>query len=196
MRSDPIGTSASTSGLKGPVAETTKRSWYCPSEQLPRRLKRVVVALGMLMVAHSVLLQISIVRGRSMQPVLRDGDRLVVDRLGAEALGVGRFDVVVLQSPTEEGVDYVKRVVGLPGDEVMIRHGRVFVNGSMVEEHHGLIRDGTHAGPLIVPERHCFVLGDNRPQSCDSREFGVVPLATIRGTVRARVWPLDRVSLF
>ena len=161
-----------------------------------RRLRRVCAAFGLLLVAHSILLQISIVRGRSMQPVLRDGDRLVVDRLGAEALGVDRFDVVVLQSPTEEGIDYVKRVVGLPGDRVEIRFGQVFLNGDALRESHGLIRDTAHAEPLIVPDGHCFVLGDNRPQSCDSREFGVVPLATIRGTVRARVWPLDRVALF
>lgn len=146
--------------------------------------------------AQMFALEVSIVRGRSMQPVLADGDRLVIDRFGGENLRPGRFDVVVLQAPDEEGVDYVKRVIAFGGEIVSIREGQLFVDGKQVVEEHGPALDRSDFEPLAVPDGHCFVLGDNRSRSCDSREFGCVPLTSIRGTVRARVWPLERFAFF
>ncbi len=142
------------------------------------------------------VVQISVVRGHSMQPSLWDGDRLVVDRLAHHVSGVERFDVVVLRYPCDPSVDFVKRVVGLPGDRVRLRKGRLFVNDQMVNQSCAHIDDSAVMAERRIPAEHYFVLGDNRPISCDSREFGVVAAELVKGKVRVRFWPLDRLAIF
>ena len=141
-------------------------------------------------------IQISVVRGHSMQPSLSDGDRLIIDRISYSVMDVSRFDVVVLRSPIDEGVDYVKRVIGLPGDRVRLDDGHVFVNDEMVAESFAHVVDHSMMDEVSVPEGHYFLLGDNRPVSCDSREFGLVRQERLRGKVRARFWPPSRFAVF
>ncbi len=145
---------------------------------------------------HLFVLQISVVRGHSMMPSLLDGDRLVVDRVSYSVSDVSRFDVVVLRNPRNEDVDYVKRVAGLPGDRVCLREGMLTVNGKVVLEGFTHVSDCDNTPELIVPEGSYFVLGDNRPISCDSREFGLVRHELLKGKVRVRFWPLNRLELF
>ncbi|MHC5064002.1 MAG: signal peptidase I [Planctomycetota bacterium] len=144
---------------------------------------------------HIFILQISVVRGHSMQPALVDGDRLVVDRVSYSFQDVARFDVVVLQNPKDPSVDYVKRVVGLPGDDVRLQGGKLLVNGEVIEESFGPISDRDSTRTFHVKKGYFFVLGDNRPVSSDSREFGLVKASLLKGKVRLRFWPLDRVAL-
>ncbi|MFO1051517.1 MAG: signal peptidase I [Planctomycetota bacterium] len=153
---------------------------------------------GFLLVAmlHAFVVQVSVVRGHSMEPCLHDGDRLVVDRVGADLVGLSRFDVVVLGNPRDPSVDYVKRIAGLPGERVALHDGHLWVDGRAIDERFGPIADHAEFPTLLVPQGHVFVLGDNRPISCDSREFGLVPVALLRGTVRARFWPIDRIAVF
>ncbi len=143
---------------------------------------------------HLFVLQISVVRGNSMEPSLMDGDRLVVDRVTYSFADVDRFDVVVMRNPVNQSVDYVKRIVGLPGDVVELRRGRVHINGTMVQESFAHISDQDSTASLVVPPGSFFVLGDNRPISCDSREFGLVRSDLLKGKVRFRFWPLDRLG--
>jgi signal peptidase I len=145
---------------------------------------------------HLFVVQISVVRGHSMEPSLNDGDRLVVDRLAYSLGEVERFDVVVLRYPADPSVDFVKRVVGLPGDRIRIVGGALVVNGVPVEESFGHIPDHARLSERVVPAGHYFLLGDNRPVSCDSREFGVVAEELIKGKVRACFWPPHRMSVF
>ena len=145
---------------------------------------------------HVFVLQISVVRGLSMEPSLHDGDRLIVDRVSYSFGEVDRFDVIVLMNPRDHSVDYVKRVVGLPGERVRIRGGVVEINGDPLTTDVDLIDDDATMPELIVPSGHFFVLGDNRPVSCDSREFGLVQDELIKGKVRVRFWPLDRLTVF
>lgn len=152
--------------------------------------------LAVVAVLHLFVLQISVVRGQSMRPCLEDGDRLVIDRLCYQVLDVSRFDVVVLQAPNLPEVDFVKRVIGLPGDHVRIADGRVYVNGEEVDAQVAAVPDHAELAELEVSEGHYFVLGDNRPVSFDSREFGLVPAENLRGKVRARLWPIARATLF
>lgn len=147
-------------------------------------------------ILHAFVVQVSVVRGHSMEPSLHDGDRLVVDRVGPALAGVARFDVVILANPRDPSVDYVKRIAGLPGDVISLHDGALCIDGCPIPQDFGPVPDRADFDPLIVPAGHVFVLGDNRPISCDSREFGLVPVALLRGTVRARFWPLDRVALF
>jgi signal peptidase I len=166
-----------------------------------RGLLRTVLADGLMLgvlcgVVYGFSVNFSIVRGCSMVPELEDGDRLVVDRLIPRLAGFHRFDVVILRAPKDPGVDYVKRIVGLPGDRVRLSRGKLWVNGTETEEPFLHVSDRRETREFDVPEGHYFVLGDNRPISSDSRDFGFVPEDRLKGTVRARVWPVNRLSLF
>lgn len=154
--------------------------------------------IGTLLMAafHLFVVQISVVKGHSMEPSLRDGDRLVVDRVAPSLGELTRGDVVVMRYPRNPAVDFVKRVVGLPGDRIALKHGQLWVNGAMAPDEWTCIADLETTAEVDVPEGCYFVLGDNRPISCDSREFGLVPESLLRGRVRARFWPLDRVAVF
>lgn len=156
-------------------------------------------ALGAMafLLAQAFLVQVAIVRGHSMEPSIQDGDRLLVDRVSPVFDEVGRGSVIVLRCPLAPHVDFVKRVVGVPGDEVAMENGWLLVNGERPEGGpEDVILDATTFRPLRVPEGHYFVLGDNRPDSCDSREFGLVAAELVKGTVRARFWPLVDSRLF
>lgn len=149
----------------------------------------------LLVVAHVFLLQISVVRGQSMEPFLHDGDRLVVDRT---AYGLGdaqRGDVAILRYPLDPQVDFVKRIVGVPGDRVAMRRGLLFVNGEVADDW-GSITDRQELAEFVVPADHFFVLGDNRPVSCDSRDFGLVAASLLKGRVCVRFWPLGGLTVF
>lgn len=145
---------------------------------------------------HLFVVQVSVVRGHSMEPSLHDGDRLVVDRVAYSLAEVGRNEIVVLRCPRNPAVDFVKRVVGLPGDVVEMRSGRVYVNGALQLGDFEPVADDAELAPTVVPEGHYFVLGDNRPVSSDSRDFGLVAQDLLRGRVRARFWPPERLGLF
>lgn len=160
-----------------------------------RLLLDVLVGATLMVAVHLFLIQVSVVKGHSMEPCLHDGDRLVVDRVSYNLGEVGRGDVVVLRYPRNPAVDFVKRVVAVPGDRVAMRHGALLVNGQVADDY-GCIQDVQDLPELIVPGQHFFVLGDNRPISCDSREFGLVPGELLKGKVRVRFWPLANATVF
>jgi signal peptidase I len=161
-----------------------------------RLLLDVLLGASFMIVVHLFVVQISIVKGHSMEPSLQDGDRLVVDRVSCSLGEMHRGDVVVLRYPRNPEVDFVKRIVGLPGDRVALRNGQLWVNGAMAPDDWTCIADRETTRDVQVPSGCYFVLGDNRPISCDSREFGLVPGELLKGRVRARFWPLDRVAVF
>jgi signal peptidase I len=175
-----------------------RRPWTRLRQVLDRHRFALDVALGatFMMVLHLFVLQISIVKGHSMEPSLEDGDRLVVDRFAADIGDVHRGDVVVLRYPRNPAIDFVKRVVGLPGDRIAMKSGQVYVNGQIQTAEWTCIEDRQDLPESTLPDGTYFVLGDNRPISCDSREFGLVTQELIKGRVRARFWPLDRVAVF
>jgi len=161
-----------------------------------RLLLDVLLGASFMIVVHLFVVQISIVKGHSMEPSLQDGDRLVVDRVSCSLGEMHRGDVVVLRYPRNPEVDFVKRIVGLPGDRVALRNGQLWVNGAMAPDDWTCIADRETTRDVQVPSGCYFVLGDNRPISCDSREFGLVPGELLKGRVCARFWPLDRVAVF
>lgn len=161
----------------------------------PRFLFDALLGAGLMVVLHLFVIQVSVVKGNSMEPCLHDGDRLVVDRVAYNLADVGRGDVVVLRYPKDPSLEFVKRIVGLPGDRVAMQHGTLLVNGEPCDSY-GAIADRQDLPEFVVPEGRFFVLGDNRPISCDSREFGLVPQELLKGRVRARFWPLTTASMF
>lgn len=171
-----------------------------------RRVLRTLAKDGGAVAVASVALyclvfNLSVVRGRSMSPGIHDGDRILVEPWSRAIGDFGRGDVAVLRSPVEPGLEYIKRIVALPGDEVLIADGRLWVNSELVEEPYAALgdEDDRELGDAMVwtrvREGHYFVLGDNRPHSSDSRDFGQVPGDLLRGRVRLRVWPFGRAGL-
>lgn len=164
-----------------------------------RRLRSAFVTglqLGvLLLVAYGLVFNFSIVRGSSMSPGIHDGDRIVIDHLSYVLGDVQRGDIVVLEYPLDPSVDYIKRVIALPGDEVRIDGGDVRLNGRLLEEPYVAAQDPRTRLALTVQPGTFFVMGDNRPHSSDSREFGLVPRENLVGKVDLRVWPPHRAGL-
>ena len=141
-------------------------------------------------------LSLFIVRGASMEPSLYDGDLLLV-RKPQRALRRGH--IVVIDTTRENGAHWqVKRVVGLPGDNLVFEDGLLFINGVPYTEPHlqGLPAYlGLNSTSFDIGDRHYFVMGDNRARSVDSRSFGPIDASLIAGVVAARLWPWPPIRL-
>jgi signal peptidase I len=136
------------------------------------------------------------VQGTSMEPLLLDGERIVVNKFVYRFQPIARGDVVVFWYPRDPSVSFIKRVVGLPGDLVEMRAGQLLVNGLPVREAYlpEAFRDGDNYPPTEVRKGYYFVLGDHRRSSNDSRTWGEVPERYIYGRAVFRFWPFDRVG--
>ncbi len=150
---------------------------------------------GLALIAYSLFFNLSVVRGSSMTPGIQDGDRILVEPWSYLLGPIERGDVVVLRYPLDPEVDYIKRIIGLPGDRVELARGQVWVNQTMLEEPYVEAIDPSSTLSVEVAPGHYFVLGDNRPRSSDSREFGQVPEGHVRGRVDLCLWPPARAGL-
>ena len=178
----------------GPPADGARGAARLPRPGAGRRAGDAARALLAALFFYTVFFNLSVVRGSSMAPGIEDGDRILVEPWSYVLAPVQRGDVVVLRYPLDPSVDYIKRVIGLPGDTVTMADGHVWVNGELLAEPYVADEDpSTYVSVRVEPGR-CFVLGDNRPRSSDSREFGLVPLAYLRGRVDLRLWPPARVG--
>ena len=162
--------------------------------RVPRRLLAGARFATLATLFYAVFFNLSVVRGNSMSPSIFDGDRILVEPWSYLFDSVDRGDVVVLRYPLDPSVDYIKRVIGLPGDRVTLAGGHVWVNGGLLHEPYIDSADPESYLSVRVREGHYFVLGDNRPRSSDSREFGQVPADYVRGRVDLRLWPLGRLG--
>ena len=132
----------------------------------------------------------------SMVPTLRIGDRVLVNKFIYRFAQPERGDIIVFESVEGGGEDLIKRVVGVPGDKISVRGGRLLVNGERQREPYVYKKypDRSSSAPATVPEDHVFVMGDNRANSRDSRYFGTVPERKIEGEASLRFWPPDRIG--
>ncbi len=153
----------------------------------------LAVALVLAFLVRTYVVTSFVVLGDSMNPNLFDGERVFISRVGLHGGVADRGDVIVFRYPLDPSRDFVKRVVGVPGDVVEMRGGKVFVNGTFLVEGYRLIRDRSSLPPTSVPEGMLFVLGDNRPVSEDSRYFGFVPVENVKGEVFLVYWPPGRL---
>lgn len=148
-----------------------------------------------------------VVEGESMMPTLQDGNKLVVNKIGYQIGELHRFDVIVFHATKEE--DYVKRIIGLPGDQIEYKGDELYINGKKYpepylnkyrEEAYGERLTGNFTlyeltGVEKVPKGEIFVLGDNRLESRDSREFGFISIDQVVGKVNLRYWPMDKMAV-
>jgi signal peptidase I len=130
----------------------------------------------------------------SMLPNLRPGDFLLVNKYAYQWGKMQRGDVVVLHSPTQPGVDYVKRLIGLPGDVVKMEKGQLYLNEQPIREPY-ITMPATYYSEWKVPPGAVFVLGDNRDRSDDSHEFGFIPESSLVGKGILVYFPLDQIKL-
>lgn len=135
----------------------------------------------------------SLIQGPSMEPTLRTGDRVLVEKIGYRFDEPQRGDVVLIRDENG-GEDLIKRVAALPGETVSVRGNAVYVDGEPLPGARAS-RDlpGFSGLSTTVPPDHVYVLGDNRDHSTDSRYFGPVSLERIEGEALATFWPLHRV---
>lgn len=143
----------------------------------------LAVATGFAVSIRENLLQVFRMAGNSMSPTLPEGARAFVRRDAYRAKDPQRNDLVAFRNPADRRQVWVKRVIGLPGDTLEIRSGVVYLNGNRWEEIATVeIGDGD-LPPTVVPEHHCYVLGDHRANSRDSRHIGPVPMIALVGKV-------------
>lgn len=156
----------------------------------------LVAAIGIALFAQATIAKPYQIPSGSMLPTIQVNDRILANRLVYKFSSIERGDVVVFRPPTsvEQDTPYVKRVVGLPGDEVEIRSGQVLVNGGLFLVPQATDPTYTKAKER-VPEGQLFVLGDNRNESSDSHIWGFVPEENIIGKAQIIYWPPEHIGM-
>ena len=169
--------------------------------------KALVIAFGLSLLIRYLLFTPIVVDGESMMPTLENGDRMIVNKIGYEIGKPDRFDIVVFHA--SEKKDYIKRVIGLPGDHIAYKDDQLFVNGDAIPEpyldkHQADIISGTltenftleeYTQMSVIPEGYVFVMGDNRMNSTDSRQIGLISIKDIIGKTNLIFWPLNEINL-
>jgi signal peptidase I len=160
----------------------------------------IVIAVLASLIVRTFVFQTYFIPSASMEPTLMIGDRIIVNKLSVDFGTIHTGDIVVFKAPPAEDcgtkvADLVKRVIGVPGDVLTSKGNTIYINGKALDE------TWTHVEPLGTPIGHVtvkagqyFVMGDNHPDSCDSRFWGTVPRSDIIGKVFLRIWPLSRIG--
>lgn len=156
----------------------------------------VVFAVAIFLFVYLLILQPHKIKGNSMQPNFPDGEYLLTDKVSYRFGEPERGDVVVFEPPGSQGEEFIKRILGLPGEIVSLRGNKFYVNGALVNESYiatdlptspgNYLKEGAE---LTVPQDQYFVLGDNRTHSSDSRAFGPIPKDKITGRAWVIYWP-------
>ena len=171
-------------------------------------IKAIGVALILAIIIKKFLIEQYVVYGESMMPTIQNGNRLIVNKIGYEISQPERFDLIVFKANPKE--DYIKRVIGLPGDHIAYRDDKLYINNKPVEEPYlkefkriagnrtltGNFTLEEITGHDTVPKGKIFVLGDNRLHSIDSRHIGFVEMTDIVGEANIRYWPMDEMKVF
>lgn len=159
-------------------------------------VETVLIALIFALLIRKYIIQTSLVPTGSMIPTLNIRDRLFVNKFIYRFTDPKRGDIVVFESPHQDGREYVKRCIGLPGDIIEIQQGRVYVNGKLLVIAGVIIQeDYSYSEPIPVPENSYFMLGDNRGNSQDSRYWGFVPRDAVLGEALFTFWPINRMRV-
>jgi signal peptidase I len=130
------------------------------------------------------------VDGSSMEPTLHNNEFIIINKLAYKFGKPGIGDVIVFHFPRDPGQEYIKRVIGLPGDQVAVKDGRVYVNDQPLNENY-IAAPPAYQNNWEVPANTLFVLGDNRNNSSDSHNWGPVPMSYVVGKAFFVYWPLE-----
>jgi signal peptidase I len=167
-------------------------------------VKSIMVAIVLAFIIRSFFFTPIVVDGESMNPTLQDKDRMVVTKVGEPK----RFDIVVFHAP--DGSDYIKRVIGLPGESIEYKNDILYINGKAynepyLEKYKKTLNGGTLTGSFTlketavgsntVPKDCLFVMGDNRRKSKDSRVIGAIPMEKVIGTTNVVYYPIKEIKI-
>ena len=170
-------------------------------------IQSIVLALSVFVLVYLFVAQPNEVNGRSMEPNFLDKEYLLTDKLSYQFGDPSRGDVVIFKAPASEscsaeGCEYIKRVIGMPGDKVMIQNGSVYLNGELLDQ--SFLPDGIMTEveeymqegiEVIVPEGQYLCFGDNRGNSRDGRAFGPIKRDSIVGKAFFKYWPIGSIGL-
>ncbi len=164
-------------------------------------LKTVIIIVVLAALIRQFVIQPFIVDGQSMEPNFQNNDYLITDKVSYRLHTPSRGEVVIFHPPDNPSVNYLKRVIGLPGDTIKISGGDVYVNGKKIKESYINNNEKTlspNSGDveLTLKDKEYFVLGDNRNHSRDSREIGPVPIENIVSRIWLRLFPFNSIKAF
>lgn len=157
-------------------------------------VKSLAIAGVLAIIIHTFLFAVVVVSGPSMETTLHNNERLIMNKIVYNFSDPKHGDIIVFHANEED--DYIKRIIGLPGETIQYRNNQLFINGEAIEEPY--LSDTTYTtdfGPLEIPEGTVFVMGDNRLNSSDSRIIGSISEDKIVGRVNLLIWPLNRIGL-
>ncbi len=172
-------------------------------------LETFIIAIGLFIIIYNFLVQPNSVLGSSMEPNFHDGEYILTDKISYRVTEPKRGDVVVFKYPKDESLDYIKRIIGLPGERIMIENNHITIfndenpAGFTLDEDYLPDTIKTEGGSIlpegqetVIPYDNYFVMGDNRGRSSDSRSWGTVPEKDLIGKVIIRYWPANKFGLF
>lgn len=158
--------------------------------------KIVIISLAIIIPIRYFLIQPFFVNGASMEPNFLDGDYLIVDEISYRVGAPQRGDIIIFRYPLNPSEFFIKRIVGLPEENIKIENGRVFINGKILDESEYLGNIDTAGNiEVFLGADEYFVLGDNRQASSDSRKWGELDKRYIIGRAWLRAWPFSRAGI-
>jgi signal peptidase I len=159
-------------------------------------LEVVVFAVAIFLFLYLLVLQPHKIKGASMEPNFPDGEFLLTDKISYRFGVPKRGDVIVFKPPMEDQDEFIKRIIGLPGETVSVKDNHVYINDRELDESYlspSLVTSGGYFLPdgmsVTVPDNEYFVMGDNRPRSSDSRAWGFIEKSKITGRAWLIYWP-------
>jgi signal peptidase I len=199
--------------------ETTAKQSYLKKKSVFREYtEAAIIAVILALFIRTFVIQAFKIPSGSMIPTLQVGDHILVNKfiygvkipfINKTLIPVGspkRDDVIVFIYPEDTRKDYIKRVIGLPGEELKMMNKKIYINSELYEDKYGRFDDSRshvwdtayikQGEPLKIPEGHLFVMGDNRDNSQDSRYWGFVPLENVRGKALIIYWSWPRLNRF
>jgi signal peptidase I len=174
-----------------PVNQKPKTTF---GEIFSEAVKTILLALVLYFAISTVTDRVR-VENISMQPTLYEGELLVVNKWAYKFGQPHRGDIIVFHHNFQPPEDYIKRIIGLPGDEVTVNVGKVYINGEQINEPY-IAASPTYDGTWTVPADELFVLGDNRNRSSDSHIWGFVPMDDVVGRAVLIYWPPQDIRVF
>jgi signal peptidase I len=176
---------SSWTGEPAPEAGSVSSSWKSVAREL---LETIVLTLVIFLLVRAVVQNFR-VEGMSMEPNFHDGQFLLINKLSYRLGEPQRGDVIVFRYPLDPSRDFIKRVIGLPGETVEIRNGQVLINNQPIADPASVNQASYNLSATVLGPKELFVLGDNRPNSSDSHSWGNLPMDLVIGKVVLSYWP-------
>ncbi|MFA5933071.1 MAG: signal peptidase I [Microgenomates group bacterium] len=172
-------------------------------DSLVELIQFVAIVASILMIIRVFIAEPHKVSGKSMVPNFQDGDYIITNKLATRSSAYQRGEIIILKNPQNpEKEVFIKRVIGLPGETLKLSDGKVYINETLLNEPYlpqdlethgeGFLKDGDE---ITMPADNYFVMGDNRKNSSDSRQFGLIPKSEIIGQAFLRYWPVDKMVI-